>query len=286
MVVDALSRQPCLKTITSIAADWKYDIISKYAKDPQANEILEGHFPNEEYKVIEEIILYKGRIFVVPNSKVKGKVLKEYHDNPLAGHQGYYKTYKQVREKYSWKGLKKDVLKYVQECMICKRNKTEQNHPVGVLQPLPIPTQKWQSISMDFIMGLPKTQGKDCIYVVVNRLTKYAHFFSISMDYKAPQVAKVFFTEIFRLHGLPRNIVSDRDSQFMRQFWQELFRLSRTTPTPSTSYHPQMDGQTEIVNKWIEGYLRNYITRQQSAWIKWLHMENIVTIQHTTCPSK
>ena len=113
---------------------------------------------------------------------------------------------------------------------------------------------------MDFIIGLPKLQEKDSIMVVVDRLTKYAHFFPISIHYKAPQIAELFFKEVFRLHGLPRNIISDRDSKFLSLFWKELFRLAGTKLTPSTSYHPQTDGQTEIINKWIEGYLTNYVT--------------------------
>lgn len=125
---------------------------------------------------------------------------------------------------------------------------------------------------MDFITGLLKVQGKDCVYVVVDRLTKYAHFHAISSELKAPQVADLFFKEIFRFDGLPKTIVSDRDSKFLSLFWQELFRFTGTELTPSTSYHPQMDGQTEIVNKWIEDYLRNYVTGQQTTWVKWLHL--------------
>ncbi len=116
---------------------------------------------------------------------------------------------------------------------------------------------------MEFITGLPMVQGKDCIFVVIHRLMKYAHFFAISAHYTTTQVAELFFREIFRLHGLPKTIVSDRDNHFMGGFWQELFRLVGTKLTPSTSYHPQTDGQTEIVNKWLEGYLRNYVSGQQ-----------------------
>jgi hypothetical protein len=112
-----------------------------------------------------------------------------------------------------------------------------------LLQPLPIPERKWESISMDFITGLPKTQGKDCIFVVVDRLIKFSHFYTISMDYSASQVDELFFREVFRLHGLPKTIVSDMDNKFMSIFWQELFRLVGTELTPSTSYHPQTDGK-------------------------------------------
>ena len=103
-------------------------------------------------------------------------------------------------------------------------------------------------------------------------MTKFAHFFAISSDYSAAKVAELFFREVFRLHGLPKTIVSDRDNKFTGAFWQELFRLVGTKLATSTSYHPQSDGQTEIVNMWIEGYLRNYVTGQQQTWIKWLNL--------------
>jgi hypothetical protein len=94
---------------------------------------------------------------------------------------------------------------------------------------------------------------------VVNKLTKFSHFYAIPTEYSVVQVAELFFREVFRLHGLPKNIVSDRDSRFIGTFWRELFWLVGTELTPSTSYHPQTDGQTEIVNKWVEGYLRNCV---------------------------
>ena len=112
---------------------------------------------------------------------------------------------------------------------------------------------------MDFITGLPTVQGKDYIYMVVNRLSKFPHVFSIPTRFTTSQVAELFFWDFFR-HGLPKNIVSDRDSRFMGGFWQEIFRLVGTKLIPSTSYHPQTDCQTERANQWLEGYLRNYVT--------------------------
>ena len=97
---------------------------------------------------------------------------------------------------------------------------------------------------MDFIIGLPKVQGRDCLYVVVDRLTKFSHLFAISSDYSASRVADLFFREVFRLHGLPKTIVSDRDSKFTSAFWQELFRLVGTKLATSTSYHLESDGHT------------------------------------------
>jgi hypothetical protein len=175
---------------------------------------------------------------LVPGSTFKAKVFHACHDSPMAGHHGISKIYRKVRERFSWKGLKEDVIKHVKECTTCQENKDEHTHPIGLLQPLPIPEHKWERISMDFITGLPRTQGKDCIFVVVDRLTKFAHFFFITTDLSATQVAEFFFRDIFRLHSLPKTIVSERDNRFMITFWQELFILFSTDLTPSTIYHP------------------------------------------------
>jgi hypothetical protein len=231
----------------------------EYAKDQFACQLLDGKIQDDNFMVINDLIYYKGWIFLVLGSALKAKILHECHNSLVAGHQGINKTYRQVREMFAWKGLKEYVMKHVKECTTCQENKDEHTHPAGLLQPLPIPEHKWESISMDFITGLPRAQGKDCIFMVVDRLAKFAHFFPIATDFNAAQVAELFFKEVFRLHGLPKTIFSERDSRFMSTFWQDLFRLVGMTLTPSTSYHPQMDGQTEIVNKWVEGYLRNYV---------------------------
>jgi hypothetical protein len=129
-------------------------------------------------------------------------------------------------------------MRHVSECVTCQQNKSEHALLVGLLQPLPIPEQKWESISMDFITGLPKVQGKDCIYVVVDILTKFAHFYTIPTEYSAVQVAELFFMEVFKLHGLSKSIVNEKDSRFIGTFWRELFRLVGTKLTPITIYHP------------------------------------------------
>ena len=121
--------------------------------------------------------------------------------------------------------MKKHVKKFIQQCDVCQRNKVENLSPAGLLQSLPIPTQVWSDISVDFIDGLPISQGKTTIFVVVDRLSKYAHFVPISHPYTAVGVAQVFFEQIFRLHGMPRSIVCDRDIAFTSAFWKELFRL-------------------------------------------------------------
>jgi hypothetical protein len=141
------------------------------------------------------------------------------------------------------------------------------------LQPLPIHDQEWESISMASITRLLKMQGKDCTNVQVDRLTKFAHFSTIPLDYSTAQVIELSFREMFRLHGWPKAIVSSRDDRFTGSFWQVFSRLVCTKLTSSTSYHPLIDGQIEFGNTWVEGYLRNFIAGQQSTWVIWLHLE-------------
>ena len=173
-------------------------------------------------------IYYKGIIYLVQYSKVKYKILQEAHDSPLAGHPRIFKTYRKLRQRFFWKGMKEYVHKYVNEFKVCQQKKSKLTCPSGLLQPLSISEQNWDSISMDCITGLHKYLGKDFIYVVVDRLNKFSNFFSRTSYFSATQVADLFFKEIFRLHGLPKSIVSDRDGRFMNSFCKEIFRLVGT----------------------------------------------------------
>jgi transposase InsO family protein len=141
-----------------------------------------------------------------------------------------------------------------------------------LLQPLPIPKQNWTEVSIDFVEGLPISQGKNVILVVVYQLNKYAHFIPVSHPYTANLVAKVFVDHIFKLHGLPKSIVSDRDPIFTSQFWKELFCVTGTELLMSSAYHPQTDGQTESMNKGLEGYLRSFTGDCPKDWMRWISL--------------
>ena len=142
--------------------------------------------------------------------------------------------------------------------------------PMGLLLPLLVPTRVWSDISMDFIEGLPPSHGHTTIMVVVDRLTKYAHFIGLSHPYNALLVAKTFISHIMRLHGIPTSIVSDQDRVFISSFWKALFQLRSTKLCMSSSYHPQYDGQTEVVNRILEQYLRCFAGSQPRRWQEWL----------------
>jgi hypothetical protein len=158
----------------------------------------------------------------------------------------------------------------VQSCDVCQRHKTEHLHPAGLLQPLPIPSQVWSDIAMNFVEALPKVGGKSVILTVVDRFSKMAHFIPLSHSYSATSVAKAFFDGTVRLHGLPCSIVSDRDPFFTSRFWAELFQLTRVKLLLSSAFHPQTDGQSEVTNRIIALYLRCLTGDRPRSWLHWL----------------
>lgn len=168
--------------------------------------------------------------------------------------------------------MKTSVTEYVQACQICQQAKSEHVKLPGLLQPLLVPSQAWQSISMDFIEGLPKSNSYEVLLVVIDRFRKYAHFIPMSHPYSALQVAQVYLNNVYKLHGLPQSIISDRDRVFIAKIWQELFRLSDTQLQMSSAYHPQSDGRTERLNQCVEAFLRCTVHSCPKAWSKWISL--------------
>lgn len=153
--------------------------------------------------------------------------------------------------------MKREIARYVSECDVCQRVKADHLKPVGLLQPLPVAQWKWDDITMDFITGLPRTRkGHNAIWVIVDRLTKSAHFLPVNDKDPTNDYAELYIARIVSLHGVPRTIVSDRDSKFMSRFWKAMNKSLGTKVIPSSAYHPQMDGQIERVNQVVEEMLR------------------------------
>ena len=179
-------------------------------------------------------------------------------------------TYQRIKKVFAWSGLKTAVEDFVRQCSVCQQAKHEHCKPPGLLQPLRIPEGAWQDISMDFIEGLPKSNGYEVILVVVDRFTKYAHFIPLKHPFSAATVAKAVFNSVIKLHSFPLSIVSDRDKVFTSHFWKELFKLYDTKLNMSSAYHPQSDGQTERVNQSLEMYLRCSTHDNPKNWYSWL----------------
>jgi len=199
--------------------------------------------------------------------------MDEFHISHYAGHPGYQKMITAIRKEYFWPGMKRNIVEYLARCLECQQIKAEHQHPAGLLQPLPIPEWKWEIISMDFITGLPRTKkNNDSIMVVVDKLSKAAHFIPVQSTFRAAQIAHIFMQNVFRLHGLPKTIISDRDVKFTSAFWKTLFTDLGTQLNFSTAYHPQTDGQTERVNQVVEDMLRAYVMQQPTRWEEYLHL--------------
>ena len=170
--------------------------------------------------------------------------LSESHQSevPEAVHYGIQATYHRIKTLFAWPKLKASVTSFVQSCEICQQTKIDHVKPPGLLQPLPIPERAWLVVCMDFIEGLPKSHGHDSILVVIDKFTKYAHFLPLSHPFTVLSMAQLYFNNVYKLHGLPQAIISDRDRIFTSALWKELFKLSGTDLLMSSSYHPQTDG--------------------------------------------
>ena len=194
-------------------------------------------------------------------------ILWEAHDSPAAGHMGEDKTLHRVQSLWWWPTLKQDVKAYVARCDSCQRMKSGRKNR-GALMPLPIPDRPWESVSMDFVCALPWVEGNkyDAILVFVDRLTKMVHLAPCNMEATAETVARLFVHHVWRLHGLPRTLVTDRDPRFTQPFFAEVARITGVKQCLSTAYHPQSDGQTERMNRFLEDVLRHYVAPGQHDW--------------------
>ncbi|KAL0561646.1 hypothetical protein IC582_002086 [Cucumis melo] len=218
-------------------------------------------------------LLFERRLCVPSDSAVKTELLSEAHSSPFSMHPGSTKMYQDLKRVYWWRNMKREVAEFVSRCLVCQQVKAPRQKPAGLLQPLSISEWKWENVSMDFITGLPRTlTGFTVIWVVVDRLTKSAHFVPGKSTYTASKWAQLYMSEIVRLHGVSVSIVSDRDARFTSKFWKGLQTAMGTRLDFSTAFHPQTDGQTERLNQVLEDMLRACALEFPGSWDSHLHL--------------
>jgi len=222
---DALSRVAYLlplQAVSVVQPAWVQEVLNSYATDQQAQQLLQQlavSSPNEQgFSLDRGLIWLKGKVWIGQNSALQTKLIAFSHSSAIGGHSGIAGTYQRLKQFFAWKGMKMDVESYIKQCSICQQAKHSHTHPMGLLSPLPIPKDIWRDLSMDFIEGLPKSKGFNVILVVVDRLTKYAHFIPVKHPYTAATIAQLFLDNIIKLHGLPNSVVSDRDTIFVSKF--------------------------------------------------------------------
>jgi transposase InsO family protein len=225
---------------------------------------LAAGMAKEGWTEVDGLLLFKGKTFVPDVSSLWPLLLADAHDG---AHEGVEKTMHRWRATFYNAHALQRIREYVKGCSVCQRNKSIHLHPVGLLQPLPVPAGIWSDISMDFVEGFPKVGGKSVILTVVDRFSKMAHFLPLGHPYTAASVAKAFFDGIVWLHGLPCSIVSDRDTVFTSAFWTKLFRLAGVKLHMSSTFHPQSNGQSEVVNRIIIMYLRCLAGDRPRTWL-------------------
>ncbi|KAG0154825.1 hypothetical protein PDIDSM_395 [Penicillium digitatum] len=211
-------------------------------------------------------LYYRNRLYVPDNDELKAEILRLCHDKPTVGHPGRSKTYELLSREYYWPRVY-HVSDWTKNCHTCRRI-------------TPARERAWQDISMDFITHLPLSYGYDAILVVVDRLTKMKHFIYCKGTCNAEEVARLYTRHVWKLHGLPNTVVSDRGPQFVAQFWKHLTKCLRITNLLSTAYHPETDGQTERANAVLEQYLRAYVSYLQDDWSEWLPLAEFTSNSH------
>jgi len=214
------------------------DATYQQAWENAGKEEVTGQAPKEIEKLDD--LLYRRKQLWVPAQLVP-QVMESEHDTKVAGHMGQDKTIELIRRNFWWPKMNERITDFVRSGPECQKNKASRHQPYGLSSPLELPYAPWQSIAMDFITDLPTSEGCDQLWVMIDRFTKMAHFLPLK-EKTAADLARTFAKVVWRFHGLPTDIVSDRDSRFTSETWKELLRLLGIRPWMSTAFHPQTDG--------------------------------------------
>lgn len=294
VVADALSRILVLAVVTSVtppahdlamldsirglyAGDADFGDVFAALSDPSPHDAKKAN-RLKRFSLLEGLLFFRPHVLLdgqgdrlcVPRGPLRAEIIRQHHDPATCGHFGNHKTANAVALQFYWPRQYADICKYVATCEVCQRSKHSRQLPQGLLQPLPIPPERWSSVGMDFITGIPASLGYDAILVFICRLTKRAHFIPTVKEVNAEACARLFLEHVVRLHGTPDTIVSDRDVRFVAAFWRSFQKLLGIELLFSSGNHPETDGQTENVNGTLGQMLRSYCMNSLSDWPDYL----------------
>ena len=240
------------------------EAVAKVVKGLMATHTWSIH--SAEWTFVDGVLYFQGKIYVLDTFDLCWHIVSLCHDTRQAGHPGRWKTLELVSCNYWWLQRSQYVGRYISTCDLCLRTKAHWHPPVGELHPLLILDTPWDTISVDFIVKLLDSAGYDVVMVVVDSVTKRAHFMPTFTTVNAARMAQLFIQQVWKHHGLPRKVVSNRGPQFVAEFTQELYWMLGIKLAATTAYHPQGDGQTECVNQELKQYLRLFFNQQQDDW--------------------
>lgn len=259
------SQQPL---ILSISADKEFLLLLRegYKKGPWTKSLIGAQPSMDNLKEVDGLWFLDERLIVPNNGSLRETLFRLAHDN--LGHFGFDKSYKALQNSYYWPRMRRDLESaYVPSCVDCQRNKSSTTKPIGPLHPLPVPDGRCNSVAMDFIGPLPPDEGHDCILTLTDRLGSEVQLVPCSTSQTADELASTFFTNWYCKHGLPLEIICDRDKLFISQFWQALHKLTGVKLKMSTSYHPETDGSSERTNKTVNQCVRFHVEHHQKGWV-------------------
>lgn len=231
-LADALSRRaPGDQSfaISVVSPQWLESVTTAYSKDPVELDLLTKLSAVPHFSLVNVLIRYKQRVWLGSDKNMHLQIIKALHDSPVGGHYGVPTTYKKIKQLFFWMGMEADINSFVKTCSICQQSKPDRAKYPGLLQPLLVPLSSWEMVTVDFVEGLRKSGSANAILVVVDKYSTFAHFISLRHPFTAATVAKLFMDSVYRYHGLPKSIVTDRDRVFTSRLWHELFKLAGVT---------------------------------------------------------
>jgi len=229
-------------------------------------KVLQG----DEWQIEGDLVLKGSKVYVLKDEELRVEIIQLHHNVPIAGHEGRWKTMELVTRNFWWPEVTRDIGRYVEGCNLCQRMKNRTEEIVGKLKLSEILEKLWTYLTVDFIMKLPIVAGKDAILVVCDKLSKMTYFVATTEGISVEGLARLFRDNIWKLHGLPESMVSDKGPQFVVELTKELNRMLGIETRLSMAFHPQTDGQTERMNQELEQYLWFFVDHRQKDWLEGL----------------